>query len=60
VENLKDQAKAYLAAPRGAKTKARRDNIIEETPSRPPLPRPERLTLMKAIQAQIFLNVIER
>jgi metal-responsive CopG/Arc/MetJ family transcriptional regulator len=37
VENLKDQAKAYLAARRGAKTKARRDN--EETPSRPRLPR---------------------
>ena len=35
VENLKDLAKAYLAARRGAKTKARRDNIIEETPSRP-------------------------
>jgi len=39
VENLKDRAKAYLAARRGAKTKARRDNIIEETPSRPRLPR---------------------
>jgi hypothetical protein len=37
VENLKDRAKAYLAARRGAKTKARRDN--EETPSRRPLPR---------------------
>jgi hypothetical protein len=37
VENLKDQAKAYLAARKGAKTKARRDN--EETPSRPRLPR---------------------
>ena len=37
VENLKDQAKAYLAARRGAKTKAPRDN--EETPSRPRLPR---------------------
>jgi hypothetical protein len=37
VENLKDQAKAYLAARRGAKTKARRDN--KETPSRPRLPR---------------------
>jgi hypothetical protein len=30
---------AYLAARRGAKTKARRDNIIEEPPSRPRLPR---------------------
>ena len=37
VENLKDLAKAYLAARRGAKTKAPRDN--EETPSRPRLPR---------------------
>ena len=35
VENLKNLAKAYLAARRGAKTKARGDNIIEETPSRP-------------------------
>ena len=39
LENLKNLAKAYLAARRGAKTKARRDNIIEETPSRPRLPR---------------------
>ena len=39
VENLKDPAEAYLAARRGAKTKARRDNIIEETASRPRLPR---------------------
>jgi hypothetical protein len=39
VENLKDRAKAYLAARRRAKTKARRDNIIEETPSPPRLPR---------------------
>ena len=39
VENLKNLAKAYLAARRGAKTKARRDNIIEETPSCPRLPR---------------------
>jgi hypothetical protein len=39
VDNLKDLAKAYLAARRGAKTKARRDNIIEEAPSRPRLPR---------------------
>ena len=36
---VKDRAKAYLAARRGAKTKARRDNIIEETPSSPRLPR---------------------
>jgi hypothetical protein len=39
VENLKDLAKAYLAARRGAKTKARRNKIIEETPTRPRLPR---------------------
>jgi hypothetical protein len=31
VENLKDRAKAYLAVRTGAKTKARRANIIEET-----------------------------
>ena len=39
LENRKDLAKAYLAARRRANPKARRDNIIEETPSRPRLPR---------------------
>src|SRR5262245_55660442 len=39
VENLMDLTKAYLAARRGAKTKARRDDTIEQTPSRPRLPR---------------------
>ena len=39
VENLKHRAKAYLAARRGAKTKTRRDNIIEPTPSSPRLSR---------------------
>jgi hypothetical protein len=39
LENRKGLAKAYLAACREPKTKARRDNTIEKTPSRPRLPR---------------------
>jgi Ribbon-helix-helix protein, copG family len=39
LENPEGLAKAYLAARREPKTKARRDNTIEKTPSRPRLPR---------------------